>query len=226
MDWSYVPGVDLTRDPVVTEVDGGTLHEWPGCRVLVPGPLGNAEPSSAMPNGCRSHHGATQDPVGAILNALWPKLAECRTAKELGAAILAAGVPKRLKFKLACLARDRLGKDWTDGTVRHWLSSKAHTEERAKRKREVNRENSRAWLTNPVNAERNRERSRTWKVDNLGYAEKNRQRTRYAARGEQLNAYQKNRLEVDPLFAMTRRLRSRLTGAVKAAGSGKTGKPP
>ena len=100
MDWSFVPGVDLTREPVVTKVDGGTLHEWPGCRVFVPGPPGDQNPDDAEPNGCRSHYEANQDPVGAILDALSRKFIECRMAKEFGAAIVADKVDPKSEHAL------------------------------------------------------------------------------------------------------------------------------
>lgn len=36
MDWSFVPGMDLTRDPVVTYEDGFEVRRWPGCCVKIP----------------------------------------------------------------------------------------------------------------------------------------------------------------------------------------------
>lgn len=208
MDWTQPIGVDLTRDPVVTKTDRGLLHEWPGCRVLVPEALGKVEVATPKPNGCRSHHGANQDPVGAILDALWPRLAECRTAKELGAAILAAGVDPKLKHALGRAARDRLGKEWTDKTIRFWLAPASHRQERVeKQKKDVLRA-SHAWLAVPANRDRSRRTHVAWKADNPDYA----------------NEYNQARLKSDPVFALAKRLRSRLAKSVKAAGTGKAGK--
>lgn len=219
MDWTQPIGVDLTRDPVVTKTDRGLLHEWPGCRVLVPEALGKVEVATPKPNGCRSHHGANQDPVEAILDALWPRLAECRTAKELGAAILAAGVDPKLKHALGRAARDRLGKEWTDKTVRFWLAPASHTKKRAER----NHEAKRVWHANPVNAERNREASRAWRADPIN-AERNRKACRdwRVDNPDYQNAYQKARLQADPVFALAIRLRTRLAQAVRLTGTGKS----
>lgn len=206
MDWTHPIGVDLARDPVVTEVDGGTLHEWPGCRVFVPGPFGEVEPGSAMPNGCRSHHDAPQDPVERLLADLWPKIERCSTAKELGAAILAADVDPKLKHAVGRAARDRLGKPWTDVTLRHWLKPARHTVIHAEKRRAAVLRASHKWLSLPANRERSRRTHVAWKAENPDYQK----------------AYQNSRRRDDPVFALAHRLRTRLRDAIQAAGSGKS----
>jgi hypothetical protein len=52
---------------------------------------------------------------------LRPLLKPEMTARELGALVIARAPPRR-KFELAMAARDALGRDWSEKTVRHWLT--------------------------------------------------------------------------------------------------------
>lgn len=231
LDWSFVPGMDLTRDPVVTVEDGWEVRRWPGCSVKIPPQaLGDAEVATPMPNGCREPHGAIQE----LLDALWPVLKGVKTARQLGKAILDAVVDAKMKRPLALAARDRLGAGWSDRTVGDWLAPGSHSEERAQRHREIKRawytdpantkrerERSRAWKTDPANAERQRETKRAWRADPVN-AERHREANRYAARGEYKNERNKTRRKDDPVVAIAERLRARLASAVKAAGVGKS----
>lgn len=114
-------------------------------------------------------------PTITTLEELLPHVHADMTCKEFGAAIIRL-VPAELKFKLALATRDALGKDWSENSVRHWLSPNHHSERRAERhrglsrrwysipenaerSREASRENSRRWRSVPENAERNREAS-------------------------------------------------------------------
>lgn len=69
------------------------------------------------------------------LEDLLPHLDGVTTAKELGRRIIDLGVPVKLKFKLACAARDTLGVDWTDKSVRDKLNPGRHTGDRAEKQR-------------------------------------------------------------------------------------------
>lgn len=198
-------GVDLTREPVVTEVEGGRMLTWPGCRAFVPGPLGEARPTSAMPNAAEGLHGANPDPVEALLDRFWPQLESVTAAKELGAVILAAGVDVKMKRPLALAARDRLGAEWGDGTVRHWLKPSVQTIAWEEKRRKVSRKASVVWYAK--NKDRARQAMRAWGQANKVYR----------------NGYQNARRQ-EPVIALTHRLRNRLAKAVQAAGAGKAGK--
>jgi len=195
MDMTFPIGIDLTRDPVVTIENGYLVRRWPGCSARIPlQDLGSAEVTMPMPNGCRSHDESSQK----LLEAIWPILKDCTTARQLGKAIIDAGVPKMLKRPVALAARGRLGATWTDRTMQHWLQPATHTEERS--------EAMRAWRADPVNREREREASRDY----------------YAENPEYQNNYAKARRQTDPVYAIAKRLRARLCKAVRAAGVGKS----
>lgn len=219
LDWSFVPGMDLTRDPVVTVEDGWEVRRWPGCRIFTPQALGDAEASSAIPDACREPHGSNQEPVDAILTDLWPTLAECRTAKELGAAIIAAGVPKKLKRPVALAARDRLGKDWSEKTLQGWLSPRWHSEEALASRADAklrwrsspeNREAARAktadYYADPANRERKRANSAAW----------------YEANPDARRDYANARYRDDPVFAASTKVRNRVSAGLRAALAGKS----
>lgn len=144
MDHSFPIGVDLTRDPVVTKVEGGEMREWPGCRIFVPEPLGDLGPDEAEPNRAEGLHGSNQDPVDAFLADLWPRLERCMTAESLGRVILEAGVPRHLKRAVGLAARDRLGLPLSDRTVFAFLKPGAHTEEARRRRHDKSVEQWRA----------------------------------------------------------------------------------
>lgn len=79
------------------------------------------------------------------LDDLMPHMEGVTTCQELGRRIVELGVPRKLKFTLACEARDTLGFHWTDKTVREWLKPVKHTEERARQEREASRVCKVAW---------------------------------------------------------------------------------
>ncbi len=69
------------------------------------------------------------------LDELLPHLDGVTTGMDLCKRILDLGVPQKLKFKLACAARDALGFSWTDPYVREKLKPGAHTLERVEKHR-------------------------------------------------------------------------------------------
>ncbi len=179
MDWSFVPGVDLTRSPVVTEVEGGRMLTWPGCRAFQPSEaLGSAEASSAMPNAAEGFYGAPQDPIEALLDRLWPQIERCTTCRELGAVILAAGVDPKLKHALGRVARDRLGATWSDWTVRDCLKPARHSEERS----DANREGSRVFRAANPKYQNDYEKARRKTDPSYALSERVRNRIAHALR--------------------------------------------
>lgn len=156
-------------------------------------------------------------------------LGEDMTAKELGAVVIAL-VPKKLKFKLACEARHRLGKDWTDSTIRQWTAPSNHREQRAEQQRMLNREAGKDWQKK--NRERANAKSKRWRAENWsrhlhntrGWREMNRDRCLSvrkqwrAQNAERLRTryreYYEERLATDSLFRLKHHLRVRLRNAL------------
>lgn len=132
------------------------------------------------------------------LDELLPLLEGVATACDFGAAVI-AHVPQKLKFRLACEARDALGHEWTDGTLRYWLAPGCHTEERVEAQREVSRLAKRRWYEK--NAEAECERSRRF----------------YEANPDYNTTYQNRRYAEDPAYALTHATRSRVNCALRAA---------
>lgn len=92
--------------------------------------------------------GAMSQTVTTI-KELMPHLAGVTTARDLGVRVIAL-VPQPIKHRLALEARDRLGMNWTDKTVRWWLMPSVHTETRAKSQRAYVRRATREWyVSNP-----------------------------------------------------------------------------
>lgn len=79
------------------------------------------------------------------LDDLMPHMEGVTTCQELGRRIVELGVPRGLKFALARGAREALGFDWTDKTVREWLKPVKHTEVQARKEREASRVCKVAW---------------------------------------------------------------------------------
>lgn len=61
------------------------------------------------------------------IEELLPLVQHAKTAREFGAVVI-ANVPTKLKRTLALEARDALGFEWVDRTVRYWLKPGCHSD--------------------------------------------------------------------------------------------------
>jgi hypothetical protein len=109
------------------------------------------------------------------LEELLPHLDGITTAKELGKRILDLGVPT--KFRLACAARDAMGFEWTDGTVRFWLGPRQHTEEQVEKRRAASRATNQAARLTLQGRDRFLLAAKTWGAKGLAAEYQRRRRT-------------------------------------------------
>lgn len=93
------------------------------------------------------------------LEDLLPHLSEEMTCRELGAKVIAL-VPVSDRQWLAKQARQALGKNWTDATLKHWLGPSRHSDTRDEYRKKTNLN----WQKK--NAEHSRVRCRKWRADN------------------------------------------------------------
>lgn len=150
----------------------------------------------------------------STLEELLPLVEHATTAREFGAAVIAADVKPGHKIRLALEARDALGRTWKDAVLRNWLKPGIHAEERQKSERAAKRAANRRWLEK--NREAAREAQRRW-IKNNPSAVREIKRRWYDQNPDYNPAYYKKRYAEDPAYALALVTRARVNQALRAA---------